>query len=49
MVYFNSDRVCNNVVGISFEVQMHVGAVGDKYVGLGQLLGESTSLTSLGG
>ena len=37
----------NNVVGISYEVQTSVGAEGDEYVGLGKMLGESTSLTSL--
>ena len=38
----------NDVVGISYEVQTSVGAEGDKYVGLGKMHGESTSLTSLG-
>ena len=46
-----SGKTCikhNNDVGISYEVQTSVGAEGDEYVGLGKMLGESTSLTSLG-
>ena len=35
------------MVGISYDVHASVGAEGDEYGGLGKLLGESTSLTSL--